>query len=208
MNSRRRLLYALQRWRIIKYRLLSDHPRIYGKPLIHQPVQFVGAGRIIFHGEVNLGVFPSPYFLNGYIYIEAREKESVVEIEDGVWMNNNSVLMSAGPGIYIGKGSMLGHHCEILDSDFHELHPDRRHDGIPRTGRVVIEENVMIASNVRIMRGVRIGKNSVIANGSVVTRSIPADTLVFGNPIQGGPLISAFDKIQKHDFAQGEKKAA
>jgi maltose O-acetyltransferase len=33
-----------------------------------------------------------------------------------------------------------------------------------------------------IMRGVNIGDNSVVAAGSVVTKSVPPDTIVAGNP--------------------------
>jgi maltose O-acetyltransferase len=50
----------------------------------------------------------------------------------------------------------------------------------------VIGENVLIGSNVKILKGVRIGNNSVIANGSVITRSVPEDVVVFGNPARAG----------------------
>jgi maltose O-acetyltransferase len=146
----------------------------------------VGQGTIRFNGAVNLGWFPSAHFFSGYIYIEARTAESVIEIEDSVNINNDSVLVSEGAGIYIGKRSMLGTHCEIIDSDFHDLHPDRRHGGVGKMGKVVIGENVLIGSNVKILKGVRIGNNAVIANGSVVTRSIPENAMAFGNPARAG----------------------
>ena len=101
-------------------------------------------------------------------------------------MNNNVVLVSDGPGIFIGKRSMLGTHCEIIDSDFHDLHPDRRTNGVGKSGRVEIGENVLIGSNVKILKGVKIGNNTVIANGAVVTRSVPENMMVFGNPGRGG----------------------
>jgi maltose O-acetyltransferase len=81
---------------------------------------------------------------------------------------------------------MLGTHCEIIDSDFHDLHPDRRSDGVAKMGKVVIGENVLIGSNVKILKGVRVGNNAVIANGSVVTRSIPENAVAFGNPARAG----------------------
>ena len=184
MNAmQNRLMRLYQRLRIWQYRFLSDCPNVQGKPVVRQPVQLLGRGSIRFNGQVNLGYFPSPFFLSGYIHIEARSEQASIEIEDGVWINNNSFLISDGPGIFIGKRTMLGLHCEIIDSDFHDTHPDRRHGGgTPRTGRVVIGENVMIGSNVKILRGVRIGNNTVIANGAVVTRSVPENMLVFGNP--------------------------
>jgi acetyltransferase-like isoleucine patch superfamily enzyme len=177
-----KLIRIYERLRIAKYRFLSDCDRITGKPVIRQPVQFVGKGQIRFNGRATLGYFPSGGFYSGYIYMEARNVGSVIEIGDGVWINNNTALVSEGPGIFIGNRTTLGTHCEIVDSDFHDMHPDRRMDGTPKTAKVVIGENVFIASNVTILKGVEIGNNSIIANGSVVTRSIPENVVVLGNP--------------------------
>jgi maltose O-acetyltransferase len=196
-RRKRRLIWWFQKLRIAKYRFLSDCHRVVGNPTCRQPVQFVGDGVIRFKGRIKLGVNMSPFYLNGYIYIEARSPDSVVEFGDGVWVNNNSFFISDGPGIFIGDRTTIGINCEIIDSDFHDLHPDRRIDGIARTGKVVIGENVMIGSNVRIMKGVTIGKNSVIANGAVITRSVPENALAYGNPGRCGPLIDLAQWSQK-----------
>jgi acetyltransferase-like isoleucine patch superfamily enzyme len=146
----------------------------------------LGKGRIRFLGEVKLGFFPAPYFISGYIHLEARSEDSLIEIHDGVCMNNGVAITSDGPGIVIGPRTLLGAHCEIIDSDFHDLHPDRRTNGKAKTAKVEIGENVLIGSNVKIMKGVRIGKNAVISNSAVVTRSIPENGLAFGNPAKVG----------------------
>jgi maltose O-acetyltransferase len=181
-----RLANYFQRLRVLKYRLLSDCPNVQGRPYCQQPVQLVGKGTIRFAPGVILGCYPSSYFFNGYIYIEARSPTSIVEIGEGVIINNNSVLVSDGEGIFIGARSMLGTHCEIIDSDFHDLHPDRRHNGVGKTAQVVIEENVLIGANVKITKGVRVGRNAILSNGAVVTRSVPADAVAFGNPARAG----------------------
>jgi acetyltransferase-like isoleucine patch superfamily enzyme len=182
---RHRLLSAYQRYRIAKFRFLSDCPNVQGKPTIFQPVQLAGRGTIRFKGSVKLGCYPSAYFLSGYIYIEARTPDAIIEIGDGVWMNNNVALVSDGAGIFIGNRTKLGTHVEIIDSDFHDSHPDR-HDKPGRSARVEIGENVLIGPNVRILKGVHIGNNCIIANGSVITRSVPDNMLVFGNPGRHG----------------------
>ena len=47
---------------------------------------------------------------------------------------------------------------------------------------IVIEGNVWIAAGATIIGGVTVGENSVIAAGSVVTRDVPPNALVGGNP--------------------------
>jgi hypothetical protein len=46
----------------------------------------------------------------------------------------------------------------------------------------VIERNVWIATGATIVGGVTVGENSVVAAGYVVTKDVPANTLVGGNP--------------------------
>jgi len=50
------------------------------------------------------------------------------------------------------------------------------------TDPVVIGDNVWIGANVMIMKGVHIGAGSIIAGGSIVTKDVPPDCIVAGNP--------------------------
>lgn len=168
--------------RIIKYRLLSNNRNVIGKPVIAQPVLFAGGGRIVMGEGVQLGWNPSPFLYSGYIFIAALYDHSSVEISDHVYINNNSVIYSAGEGITIGRNSLIGTSVEIYDSDFHDLSPDKRSTGVPKTGKISIGENVFIGSNVKILKGVSIGSGSVIGNGSVITKSIPENVMAAGNP--------------------------
>jgi len=45
-----------------------------------------------------------------------------------------------------------------------------------------ISDKVWIGFNVIILKGVNIGEGAIIAAGSVVTKDVPAWTLVGGNP--------------------------
>ena len=136
----------------------------------------------MFGKNVNLGVKPSPFLYNGYGHIEARKENSEISIGDNVWINNNFVIISEGEGIEIRENTLIGANVEIIDSDFHDLHPHKRMGGNPKTAKVVIEENVFIGNNVKILKGVTIGKNSVIANSSVVVKSIPSNVIAGGYP--------------------------
>ena len=131
---------------------------------------------------MNLGVVASPGFYNMYGYIDARNIVSKIVIGDNVHINNNFFICSEGEGIEIEENTLIGINCQIMDSDFHDLDPEKRTTGILKTAKVIIGKNVFIGNNVSILKGVTIGDNSVIGTGAVVTKSIPANTIAAGNP--------------------------
>ncbi|MDR2406844.1 MAG: sugar O-acetyltransferase, partial [Bacteroidales bacterium] len=49
-------------------------------------------------------------------------------------------------------------------------------------GSVVIEDNVWIGDKVTILPGVHIGYGSIIGANAVVTKDVPANCVVGGNP--------------------------
>jgi maltose O-acetyltransferase len=173
---------ALGRSRIWKYRALSTCRRVDGSPILRQPVLFVGEGSIVLGRDVEFGWPTSALFYTGYCHVEASKPMSVVEFGDGVEVNNNAFIKSEGPGIRIGARTLIGCHVEILDSDFHDLRPERRRDGQPSMAAVELGEDVFVGDGVKILKGVSIGNHSVIGAGSIVTRSIPEGVIAAGNP--------------------------
>jgi acetyltransferase-like isoleucine patch superfamily enzyme len=109
----------------------------------------------------------------------------------------NGALVMAEERIEIGSHCLISWNVGIADSDFHPLEPAQRlidaqalapffKDRPPRpklrTIPVVIGDNVWIGMNAVILKGVTIGENSVVAAGAVVTKSVPANVVVGGNP--------------------------
>lgn len=168
--------------RVAKYRALSTCPNVAGEAIVHQPVLFAGPGRIMLGAGVEFGWPTSIGFFTGYCHVEAATPESVIAIADGAQINNNAFLKSEGPGIFIGRAALIGSGVEILDSDFHDLHPARRRGGRPAMAEVTLGANVFIGDGTRVLKGVSIGEDSVVGAGSVVTRSIPAGVIAAGNP--------------------------
>lgn len=56
---------------------------------------------------------------------------------------------------------------------------------------ITIEDGVWIASGATVLGGVSIGKHAVVAAGAVVTKNVPAYTLVAGIPAQVKKKLSA-----------------
>jgi galactoside O-acetyltransferase len=83
-------------------------------------------------------------------------------------------------GIDIGDEVMIGPNVSLITSG-HPIEPPRRREGVTASP-IVIGRNVWIAAGVTVIGGVTIGENAVVAAGSVVTRDVPANALVAGNP--------------------------
>jgi acetyltransferase-like isoleucine patch superfamily enzyme len=182
VGARERVEAAFQQPRVLKYRLLSSCPNVTGTPVALQPVLFVGSGAIVLGERVQFGWKRSPLFYTGYCHVEAAGEHARIELGDRTEINNNSMIKSEGAGIRVGADGLFGAHVEIFDSDFHDLHPRRRHAGTPRMAPIDIGENVFMGMSVKVLKGVTIGADSVIGAGSVVTTSIPAGVIAAGNP--------------------------
>ena len=82
-------------------------------------------------------------------------------------------------GIYIGDGSLIGHSV-VLATLNHGLDPGDRQNLYHAPIR--IGRGVWIGAHATVLAGVTIGDNAVVAAGAVVTRDVPADSVVGGVP--------------------------
>jgi acetyltransferase-like isoleucine patch superfamily enzyme len=102
-----------------------------------------------------------------------------ISIGRNVFINQNCTFYDLG-GLAIADDVLIGPNVSLITSG-HPLEPSlRRAFTIGKPIR--IERNVWIAAGATIIGGVTLGENSVVAAGSVVTRSVPPNTLVGGNP--------------------------
>lgn len=95
--------------------------------------------------------------------------------------------IGASNEIVIGNNVLIGSNVLITDHSHGEITSDAIQDApsnraIYSKGKVIIEDNVWIGEGVAIMPGVRIGANSIVGANAVVTRSIPPNSVVAGNP--------------------------
>lgn len=115
--------------------------------------------------------------------------------------------------VTIGENVFIGPNCSILTPIHPLCHEDRNifHDvktdadiNIEYSAPVVIEDNCWIGGSVTILPGVTIGEGCVIGAGAVVTKSIPAHSLAFGNPCRVIRAITKEDRLsnQPERFAE------
>lgn len=79
----------------------------------------------------------------------------------------------------IGAGTLVGPRCGIFDSNFHELHPDRR--GEPgSTAPVVIGSRCWLGYEALVLKGVVIGEGAVVGARAIVTRDVTSGGIAVG----------------------------
>ena len=77
--------------------------------------------------------------------------------------------------------------------------------GYSRVAPVRIGRRVFVGARAMILPGVTIGDDSVVAAGSVVTRDVPAGTVVAGNPARA--LMRAEEYFERHRARLADRPA-
>ena len=101
-----------------------------------------------------------------------------ITIGKNVFINSGCHFQDQG-GITIGDGSLIGHNV-VLATVNHALEPEKNRTN--SYAPIHIGEHVWIGSNATILAGVNIGQWAVVAAGAVVTKDVPAYTVVGGVP--------------------------
>lgn len=109
---------------------------------------------------------------------------SKVEIRENAELILGSGYMNYGASIecyqriVIGDNACIAEGVVIRDSDNHVI----SREGYIMTEEVIIGDHVWIGTKAIILKGVHIGDGAIIAAGAVVTKDVPAYTLVAGVP--------------------------
>jgi len=90
---------------------------------------------------------------------------------------NDGVFISCVHEINIGNDVAIANDAYLTDSDSHGVEGRR-----VREAPINVGNGVWIGARTIILPGVTIGDRALIAAGAVVTRDVPHDTLVGGNP--------------------------
>lgn len=114
-----------------------------------------------------------------------------------------------GRYIHIGKNVFINHACSFLDmggitiednvligpkvnlvSENHPIDPSQRNSLIGKP--ILIKKNAWIGASATILPGITVGENSIVAAGAIVTKDVPANTIVAGNPAKHLRNLNAY----------------
>lgn len=99
-----------------------------------------------------------------------------LNIGRNVFVNHSFTAMSIG-GVTLEDNVQIGPNVTVV-TDNHDF----ANRYVLKCRSVRICKNAWIGANAIIMPGVTVGENAVVAGGAVVTKDVPANTVVGGNP--------------------------
>lgn len=105
-------------------------------------------------------------------------------------------FISANNDIKIGSNIIMSSQVFITDHDhgYHDMEKNLSEQPLSEGGYVEIGDNVFLGVKSSVLKNVRVGERAVIAAGAVVTKDVPAYSMVAGNPAR---IIKKYDMEKK-----------
>jgi acetyltransferase-like isoleucine patch superfamily enzyme len=137
----------------------------------------LGTGDIRLGDSVSIGAYSRIIISTSFNHIGSH-----IHIGDHVGIGEFAYLGGAG-GLEIGEQCIVGQYfsCHPENHNYADKEIPIRLQGTNRKG-IKIGKNCWIGSKVTILDGVEIGDNCVIAAGAVITKSMPANSIIGGVP--------------------------
>jgi len=169
---------------------IGDHGIVRSGTIIYGDVQLGDYFQSGHHAVIRARVTAGDYFALG----NQSVLEGLVEVGEGARLMHHVYVPSRtriGNHVFIGPGTTL----------LNDKLPGRA-ETMPTPRGPTIEDEVVIGGGCTIMAGVHIGKQSFIAAGAVVTKDVPANSLVMGCPGRVQPLPDGYDRPNHRALTQ------
>jgi len=99
-------------------------------------------------------------------------------IGKNVFINHDCTFLDIG-GITLEDDVLIGPKVSLI-TESHPINPAERKSLL--VNPVVIKRNAWIGAGATILPGVTVGENAVVASGAIVSKDVPANTVVAGIP--------------------------
>lgn len=99
----------------------------------------------------------------------------------GCFVNVGMTILDSAP-VTVGARTLFGPNCSLVTVS-HPVHDvEMRRAGWERAQPITIGEDCWFGAGVTVLPGVEIGDRCVLASGALITKDVPADSLVMGAP--------------------------
>jgi acetyltransferase-like isoleucine patch superfamily enzyme len=146
------------------------------------------SNKVILHCEIGKDTIINDFVnLYGCIIGELCMVGTFVEIQKNAVVGNRVKIQSHTficEGITIENDVFIGHHVVFTNDKYPKA---TANGGLQKEGdwnlqKTIVRKGASIGSNATILPGVVIGEGALVGAGSVVTRDVPAHSIVSGNP--------------------------
>jgi UDP-2-acetamido-3-amino-2,3-dideoxy-glucuronate N-acetyltransferase len=131
-------------------------------------------------------------FVNAYecLISDGSKVGAFVEIQKNVQIGRNCKISSHTficEGVIIKDNVFIGHNVSFINDKYpRAVNPDGsiQTEADWKVVGTVVEKGASIGTSATILCGVTIGENAIVGAGAVVTKDVPANAVVAGNPAQ------------------------
>jgi len=167
----RKISFFFKLWYGVRYgRRVTFGKRV----LINHKFIFRGKGRLVVGSDANLwshGEKNGFYTFNPGAFIHVGSRSRL-----------NGITVQCKTEVGIGEDCLAGS-AILIDTDFHSVSFEHRNDTTYIKSRPIrIGDKVWIAGQSAVLKGVTVGDRAVIGFRAVVTKDVPPETIVAGNP--------------------------
>ena len=143
----------------------------------------------VFLGD-KVGIGANTFFGPVTSYMGVAYNPKII-IGDGTWVGKNCSIAAINK-VEIGKNVLFAGYVHITDHShgYEDVTKPMSVQRLTSKGPVIIEDDCWLGFSCEILSGVHIGKHCVVAARAVVTKDVPAYSVVAGNPAK---VIKRYD---------------
>ena len=116
-----------------------------------------------------------------------------------MFINFGATILAQAP-VTLGDGVMIGPNCSLITVGHPVNDHEMRRGGWEIAKPISVGANTWFGANVTVMPGVTIGENCVIGACALVTRDIPDNSLVLGQPGRVVRQLTGTDNLERLDL--------
>lgn len=171
--------------------ILPEHHSMTGKVIAQRinNIPIENKEEIILEERKLFGKTGNNFYVNPPLQVDYGKH---VEIGDNFYANMDCIFLDVNK-ITIGNNVLVGPRVCFFTAG-HPIDAEVRQTGLEFGSPIRIKDNVWIGGNATILPGVTIEEKAIVAGGAVVTKDVPQNTIVGGNPAKVIREITESDK--------------